>query len=265
MIDRLLVSFLGWVAGVDNTPGVAQRNTARVKGLFYLLVLGLIAPFATIILGLLASWITGSVGFARTIMAFGILPGAILATILGFGFALVVDLLVRVLGNTPEDAGVFVETYSAFLVWVLIAGELCWLLLPYAPLWAIFLGVMVAFIIIHMVVGWNLPVDWSRTLAFRFQIVLLLLVIGVSVSNLYHTEYFYTRAEKEVVEYAGAVEIEREKARRTADLAKITARIAAPKSDAEYRKAKADLRRWEDEGYPKPVRYARQGWRAVME
>ena len=286
-IDGILVRFLGWVAGTGNDPGIAQRNTARVKALFYLLVLGFLAPFVTIVLAILVNWIFGSVNGARIVMALGILPGAVVGTIVGLGFAFVVDLIVRVLGNTPEDAGEFVEAYSDVFAWVLVAEELCWLLVPYAPLWAIFIGAMIALTVIHIVIGWILPITWSRTLALGFQMGLLVLVLAVSISNFYEREYFFAHAEESVVGHARAVAAEREKALRTAELAQITVRIADPRSselykeaarrgfadhkteralvEREYQRARDEMRRWEDRGYPRPVRWIRTAWREFIE
>lgn len=286
-IDGILVRFLGWFAGTDNDPGVAQRNTARVKAFFYLLVLGFLAPFVTIILAVLVNWISGSVDGARIIMAFGILPGAIVGTIIGLGFAFVVDLIVRVLGNTPEDAGEFVEAYSDVFAWVLVAEELCWLFVPYAPLWAIFIGVVLALTIIHMVIGWNLPITWSRKIAFQFQMLLLVTIIAVSAANFYEADYFFAHAEESVVKHARSVAAEKAKAIRTAELASITARIVDPRSSVvyqeaarrgftdkadesafaakEYQRAHKDMARWEDRGYPRPVRWVRATWRDLIE
>jgi hypothetical protein len=267
MIDNLVLAFLEWLGGTDDEPGAAERGIAWVRGLFRLLIRwGFMVPMASILIGLLGGWLFGSVAFAQFVMGVGIIFGLIASTVIGWGFALVVDVIVRVLRNNRQDAGEFVEWYSDVLAWSVVGAELTWLLAPYAPLWALGVGVMIAFGFIHQVVGWNLPIVWSRHFGLWLQVALLVLIVSACVRNYYEIEYLFASADKASIQSARGVETAQELKRRNAELSGIVARIQVNQpGSAEYDSARTNLRRWEDEAYPKPIRYVRQGWRRLTE
>lgn len=274
------------------TPNLGRcvRNWSLVIGA--IILAGFLIPPISIAFGLLGGWIFDSVAVARVVMGIGILVGLITKVAIGLVAVVIANLLFDAFRgvfrrSTREDVGEIIEGYAGALSWVLLAEELCWLLAPYVPVWVLFLGVLVGATIISMTVGWNLPIAWGRRLAFQFQVVLLIVIFGIAVRSFYEREYFFAAADPAITTHARETEAERERARRTAEVANIAARIANPRSsplyveavkrgfadpkaehefvEREYRRAREEFRRWEDRGYPRPIRWLRAAWREVIE
>ncbi len=286
-----VIALVIWLA-----PNLARRawrwswvSGAIVAGI---VLAGFLIPPISIALGLLGGWIFDSVAVARVIMGIGILIGLLMKVVVGIAATTVANFLFDAFRSvfrrsTREDVGEILEGYAGALSWVLLSEELCWLLAPYVPLWVLFLGILVGATIVSMTVGWNLPIAWGRRLAFQFQVVLLIVIFGVAVKSFYEREYFFAAVDRAVVVYARDVEAERERALRTAEVADIAARIANPRSspmylnaakmgfvdpraerqlvEREYQRAREEMRRWEERGHPKPIRWIRAAWREFIE
>jgi len=286
-----LIAFLVWL-----TPNLAGATWRRVRNWTFLvgvvILAGFVVPPLAIAFGLLGGWVFDSVALARVIMGIGILVGLVMKVVVGIAAAAIANFLFDAFRSvfrrsTREDVGEILEGYAGALSWVLLAEELCWIFAPYVPLWVLFLGVLVGATIVSMTVGWNLPIAWGRRFAFQFQVVLLIVIFGIAVRGFYEREYFFARADRAVVVYARDVEAERERAIRTAEVAAISVRLVDPRSspayreaakrgfrnpeaervlvEQEYRRAREELRSWEDRGHPKPIRWLRAAWREVIE